>query len=58
MESRAYRAVVLALYQLSILVGIVMLPLALVTRRLGVPLPIHRLVTRLGRAYERAEPSS
>ncbi len=54
-ESRLYRATLLGLYQLSLITGIVLLPFALATRRLGLPLPVHRLVTRLGSAYERAQ---
>jgi len=41
-----------ALYQLTVLVGIALLPVALVARRAGIPLPIHRLIERLGAAYE------
>lgn len=54
MASRVYRATVAALYQLSLLVGIALLPFALATRRLGLSLPFHRLVTRLRDAHERA----
>lgn len=52
MESRLYRITLFALYQLTVLVGIALLPVALVARRAGVPLPIHRLIERLGAAYE------
>ena len=44
--------VVLALYQLSLVVGILLLPIALVTRKFGVPLPFHRVISRLADAYE------
>jgi hypothetical protein len=54
MVTRLYRAFVFALYQFSIVVGITFLPLALVAKRAGVPLPLGRLVERLGDAYERA----
>ncbi|MFB6172230.1 MAG: hypothetical protein ABEJ23_06830 [Haloarculaceae archaeon] len=54
MASLTLRATLFALYQLSIVVGIALLPLALVARQAGVPLPIHRVVERLGTAYERA----
>jgi hypothetical protein len=54
MESYLSRAVLFALYQFSLLVGIVMLPVALVTKRFGFSLPVHRVVSRLGDAYERA----
>ncbi|MFB6189401.1 MAG: hypothetical protein ABEI57_05925 [Halapricum sp.] len=52
MESRLSRTVLFALYQLSVLIGIALLPIALVARRAGIPLPIHRAIDRLGSAYE------
>jgi hypothetical protein len=52
MESRLYKGTVFALYQLSLLLGIALLPVALVARQIGVPLPIHRMISRLGDAYE------
>lgn len=51
---RAYRVTLFALYQLTLLVGILLMPLALMTSRLGVRLPVDRAVLRLKRAYERA----
>jgi len=42
---------VLTLYQLSIVLGIALLPIALVANRAGVPFPVGRLVERLGSAY-------
>ena len=54
MAPRLYRALVFALYQLSIVVAIALLPVALVTSRVGLPLPIGRFVARLGSAYEKA----
>ncbi|MFC6974144.1 hypothetical protein ACFQL1_04805 [Halomicroarcula sp. GCM10025709] len=54
MEVRLYSAALLALYQLTLLLGIVLLPVAMVTERLGLRLPVDRLVTELGSAYERA----
>ncbi len=53
---RIYRATLLALYQLTLLAGILMLPVAMVTQRLGFRLPIHRAVRRLGDAYEQQTP--
>jgi hypothetical protein len=50
----AYKASLFALYQLSIATGIVLMPLALAMRQLGVSLPLHRLVESLGRAYDEA----
>jgi hypothetical protein len=57
MASTLYRATAFVLYQLTLVAGIALLPVALCTRRLGVTLPIHRLVERLGEAYE-ASPST
>lgn len=54
METRLHTATLFALYQLSVLLGIVLLPVALVARRAGVMLPIHRVIDRLGSAYDRA----
>lgn len=50
----AYRKTLFALYQLTVAVGILLLPLAVATRKLGVSLPLHRLVESLGDAYEGA----
>lgn len=57
MAQRLYRATLLVLYQLSIALGIALLPIALLTRRVGLPIPIHRVVQRLGAAYEKAAES-
>jgi len=51
MDSQLYRGLVFALYQFSLLLGIVLLPVALVLGRMGVPLPIHKAVLRLENAY-------
>lgn len=51
MATAVYRAGVLALYQLSILFGIALLPVALLARRVGVSLPIGRVIARLDEAY-------
>lgn len=56
MKSRAHRAMLFALYQLSILVGILAMPLALLTRQAGFTVPIHRLITRIETAHENAQP--
>jgi hypothetical protein len=49
------RATLFALYQASIILGIVLLPVALLARHGGITIPIHRIVDRLGRAYQNAE---
>jgi hypothetical protein len=46
------RATVFVLYQLSLLTGIVLLPMALVMRKVGLSLPINRVIDRLEAAYE------
>jgi hypothetical protein len=51
MATAVYRAGVLALYQFSILLGIALLPVALLARRVGVSLPVDRIADRLGAAY-------
>lgn len=53
MAKSLYRVLVLALYQFSIVLGIALLPVALVANRVGISLPIGRLVDRLDTAYER-----
>lgn len=52
------RATLFALYQLSIAVGIALLPVAVLARQRGITLPIHRVVNRLGTAYEDAATSA
>lgn len=48
------RASLFVLYQLSIAIGILLLPIALLARQGGITLPIHRVVDRLGKAYTNA----
>ena len=57
MENRLYRSALFATYQLTLLLGITLLPVALVMRQFGVTLPIHRIVTRLADAHENATPN-
>ncbi|WP_410764593.1 hypothetical protein [Haloferax sp. DFSO60] len=54
MKHRLTRPVLFAAYQLSVATGIALLPIALAARRVGVTLPIRRLVEVTGGAYERA----
>ncbi|MFW5939484.1 MAG: hypothetical protein ACOCSD_00175 [Halolamina sp.] len=49
------RFALFALYQLTVLLGIALLPVALVTRRFGVPLPLGRAVDGAKAAYESTE---
>ncbi|WP_338742598.1 hypothetical protein [Haloplanus salilacus] len=48
------RAVVFACYQLTLVLGIALMPVALLTRRFGVTLPLGEAVAAAGRAYENA----
>ena len=48
------RTTLYALYQFSIALGILLLPIALVLRRAGVVLPVHRVVERLDAACANA----
>lgn len=48
------RAALYALYQLSIALGILLLPVALLLQRAGITLPIHKVVERLDEAYANA----
>jgi hypothetical protein len=52
---RLYRATLFALYQLTLLTGIVLLPVALVTERLGIRLPIDRALLGLKEACEQSQ---
>lgn len=49
------RTAAFALYQLSLLVGLLLLPLALLARQGGLTLPVGRLVERTRRTYEAAQ---
>jgi hypothetical protein len=50
-----YRATVLALYQLTVILGVVLLPVAFVARRAGVPFPFERVIRRLDDAVEASQ---
>ncbi|MFC3958239.1 hypothetical protein [Halovivax cerinus] len=56
MTTRAHRALVFTLYQLTILFGILLMPFALLTRQVGVSVPIRRLIVRAESAYENTKP--
>jgi hypothetical protein len=49
---RLHQFALLVTYQLTLMAGILLLPVALLTERLGVRLPIDRAVTGLKRRYE------
>lgn len=51
MIERLYATTLFALYQLSIALAIALVPVALLTRRIGYIPPVHHLIDRLGAAY-------
>ncbi|MDS0292741.1 hypothetical protein [Halogeometricum luteum] len=50
-----HRTATFALYQLTIALGILLMPVALLARRVGVRLPVDRMVEAAGTAYERTD---
>jgi len=52
MEARLRRTSLFALYQTSIVLGIALLPVAILARQVGIRLPVGELIDRLGSAYE------
>lgn len=53
MIERVSKAVLFALYQLTIVVGILMMPLAVTLQRaVGRAPPLHRCIERVERTYE------
>lgn len=55
MISRVYCATLFALYQTCIAIGIALMPLAVVANQAGFTLPVHRILTSVGAAYEDAQ---
>ncbi|WP_436902040.1 hypothetical protein [Halovenus halobia] len=51
---RLHRFALLVLYQFTLLAGILLLPVAMLTERLGFRPPVDRLVTGLKQRYEQA----
>ncbi|XVH31511.1 hypothetical protein ACNS7O_14135 [Haloferacaceae archaeon DSL9] len=47
------RLTLFALYQFTVVLGIILFPLAIATRRVGVTLPVRRLIAATEAAYER-----
>ncbi|MFB6256980.1 MAG: hypothetical protein ABEH58_09705 [Haloplanus sp.] len=48
------RAGLFALYQTTVALGILLMPVALLARQVGLRLPVGRLVDALGTAYDEA----
>ena len=55
MRTSMYRGGLFVLYQILVVVGIVMMPVALLARRAGVNLPLARALKTVGEAYEAAD---
>ena len=55
MISRVYCATLFALYQTCIAIGIALMPLAIAANQAGFTLPIHRVLSSVGTAYEDAQ---
>ena len=53
MIERLRRTTLFVAYQAALALGIVVFPLALLTERAGLSLPVDTLVKRLGEAHER-----
>ncbi|ADQ67235.1 hypothetical protein GL213_08320 [Halogeometricum borinquense] len=58
MLNAMHRSVTFALYQLTLALGILLMPVALLMRRVGIRLPLGRAVEAAGDAYERADGKS
>ena len=54
MIERLTKFALLTAYQSTLMLGIALLPVAIVARKAGVTLPIHRLIKRTENAYRAA----
>jgi hypothetical protein len=54
MTSRIRATALFAAYQLTVAVGILLLPLAILARQAGLRLPLDRVLARLDRAHAEA----
>lgn len=50
-----HRTATFALYQLTLALGILLMPVALLARRVGVRLPVDRILEAASAAYDRAD---
>jgi len=46
------RKTMFALYQCTVMLGIALMPVALLARRAGIALPVHSLLRSVGEAYD------
>lgn len=54
MVTRLYRATLYTLYQLSLGAGIALMPVAMLSNKAGLQLPVHRIVRTFRNAYDDA----
>lgn len=54
MIPRVRRTILFGLHQLTIALGILLLPVALLARQAGIQLPVRQLVEATGNAYDQA----
>jgi hypothetical protein len=52
MITRLSNVALFALYQTTIAFGLLLLPLAVAMKRVGLSLPVHRLLARVERSYD------
>ncbi len=52
---RLYSATLLVMYQMTLLAGIALLPVAMLTERLGFKLPVDRAIVGLKESYEQTQ---
>lgn len=52
MFDRTRRTTLFVAYQLTIMLGILTMPIALALRRVGLTIPLHKVVESIERAYE------
>ena len=59
MKHQLQRTTLFALYQSSVALGIMLMPIALLMRRtVGISIPLHRVLQVTARAYDRADSDS
>lgn len=54
MKSRVHYATTFALYQFTVAIGILAMPLAIAASQAGFTIPVHRLLTRTEEVYDDA----
>ncbi|ADJ15749.1 hypothetical protein [Halalkalicoccus jeotgali] len=57
MIERLSNVALFALYQTTVALGLCLLPLAVAMRRVGLTLPVHRLLAAAERSYQKRSPA-